>query len=110
MTNHLTPSYLTKLLQLKTGQKSKYSLRSNEDFSQIPARTKRFKNSFLPSVITEWNQLDTTLRTSNTNEEFKTKLRDTFCTKYDRLYNATLKSQSSILHTRLRLGHCRLNY
>jgi hypothetical protein len=41
---------------------------------------------------------------------FKSKLRDIFCvTKYNTLYNTSLSRYSSILHTRLRLGHCALN-
>jgi len=91
------------LIPQKVAAKSRYSLRS------IPARTNRFKKSFLPSVISDWNNLDISMRTSCSIGEFKSKRRDKFCVKYNRLYSATISRTASILHTRLRLGHCALN-
>jgi len=107
--NYLTPPYLTMLLPQKVAAKSCYSLRSSDNFSSIPARTNRFKKSFLPSVISDWNNLDISMRTSCSIDEFKLKLCDKLCVKYNRLYNASLSRKASILHTRLRLGHCALN-
>jgi hypothetical protein len=108
--NLLTPSYLRDILPLQVSERSEYSLRSSENIISIPSKTEHLKKSFYPSSITDWNELDRNLRNVESISLFKSKLRDIFCvTKYNTLYNTSLSRYSSILHTRLRLGHCALN-
>ena len=86
-------------------------MRSNDNFTPIPTRTKRFKQSFFPSTVADWNRLDTELRNATPLSSFKNRLRNTYCRSgYNKLFNISLNRQSSILHTRLRLGHCQLNF
>lgn len=109
MVNHLTPSYLFSLLPLKQCQRSRYNLRSNDNFSLIQTRTARFKKSFLPSVILSWNELDEEARNLDSLKSFKSKIRSYYCKEYSQLLNTSLNRQASILHTRLRLNQSGLN-
>ena len=108
--NCLTPSYLRDLLPPYVYQRSDHHLRSNENFTYIPTSTERFKKSFFPSVIAAWNELDNNLCNVESLLLFKSKLYNAFYgMKYNTLYNTSLNRYSSILHSRLRLGHCALN-
>ena len=57
------PQYLAQLLP--TEQPSCYSLRSNCTSSFTYIRTERFKSSFFPSCIFNWNQLDPAIQNSS---------------------------------------------
>ena len=57
MINILSPPYLLSLIPLPVNRKSSYNLRNSNDIQTIPARTNLYYNSFLPSVIREWNNL-----------------------------------------------------
>ena len=43
-------------------------------FKNIPCRTNKYKSSFFPSVISDWNKLDFDIKNSKSKNIFKTKL------------------------------------
>ena len=51
-----------------------YSFRHADVIGMIRARTTRFKNSFYPDCLAEWNKLDPEIRLSPSLSIFKTKL------------------------------------
>ena len=57
MINNQTPSYLSSLVPPLVGEESRYNLRNTENVQSLHARTKLYSESFLPSVIREWNSL-----------------------------------------------------
>ena len=57
MCNNLTPDYLSSLVPSSVNEGSRYILRNANDVQNINARTALYFNSFLPSVILEWNTL-----------------------------------------------------
>ena len=76
--NFNTPSYLRDILPVRVNERSRYSLRSNDNFTPISIRTKRFKQSFFPSTVADWNRLDTELRNATPLSSFKNRLRNTY--------------------------------
>ena len=59
MYNNLTPDYLSSLVPSSVNEASHYNLRNANDVQTINARTALYFNSFLPSVIREWNSIQT---------------------------------------------------
>ena len=88
-----------------------YSLRSSINFSVFATRTERFRNSFFPSAIALWNQLSTEIRNIESIRSFKKELKIYFnIVPYNILFDFSIDRYSSVLHTRLRLDACALNY
>ena len=87
---------------------SSYNLRNANDIRTVPARNKLYYDSFLPSVIREWNNLPLATRHSDSLNSFKRSLnnRDRFVPKH--YYSGNRKHQT--LHTRLRTGCSSLNH
>ena len=109
--NSLSPSYLRDFLPLQVNQRSRFLLRSSENLINIPTNTQRYEKSFFPSIITAWNSLDKDVRDSVTITLFKNKLHSIFYEpKYNKHNNTTISRYGSLLHTRLRLGYCALNF
>ena len=109
--NNFTPSYLSDLLTLMTHQRSGLLLRSACNFSLFQCRTERFKKSFFPVTTCLWNSLDDEFRDIQSLSKFKSCLQDFFdISTYEKRYDYALDRYSSILHTRLRLNCCALNY
>ena len=106
MVNGLSPPYLSSLIPLPRA--SSYNLRNTNDIQTIHARTDQYYNSFLPSVIRDWNNLTLDTRNSDSLYSFKRNLNnnDRFVPKY--FYSGIRKLQ--ILHTRLRTGCSSLNH
>ena len=57
MYNNLTPDYLSSLVPSSVNEVSHYNLRNANDVLTVNARTALYFNSFLPSVIREWNNI-----------------------------------------------------
>ena len=57
MVNGLCPDYLCSLVPPTIGNTSRYNLRNVNDLQTLHANTQYYFNSFLPSVIREWNEL-----------------------------------------------------
>ena len=53
--NNLTPDYLSSLVPSSFNEVSRYNLRNANDVQTFNARTALYFNSYLPSVIREWN-------------------------------------------------------
>ena len=69
--NEKSPSYLFNLIP---NFHRVYNTRLSYNISPIKVRHDYFKNSFLPSAITEWNKLDLNIRNSEILNAFKKKL------------------------------------
>lgn len=109
--NNLTPGYLSDILTLTTQQRSGLLLRSAYNFTLFPCHTERFKKSFFPATTRLWNSLDHDFRTTDSLSCFKRYLINFFdISIYEKHFNFSLDRYSSILHTRLRLNCCALNY
>jgi len=103
--NGYTPSFLQGLLPSKVNEKSRFSLRSGENFSPFIVRSEHFKKSFFPSSVSLWNTLDHSIRTIESICSFKKRLKHLFHPQiYNKIFNVSLTRYASILHTRLRLG------
>ena len=68
MYENKSPQYLFKLIPKKTHA---YATSNVDNFSCFKIRHNFFKNSFFPSAINEWNNLDPTLRNSKSFVVFK---------------------------------------
>ncbi len=101
MIHRQTPEYLHRLLPARLGQH--YPTRQNNNFTIIRSNTERHRNSPLPSMIREWNRLDTTLQEKPTLSSFKNTLRDKLFTPKKKLLSQ-FKGRSAVNQTRMRLG------
>ena len=109
--NNLTPNYLKELMTSQVFERTHYSLRSCSDYTLFPVRTERFNKSFFPSTTMAWNDIDFSVRNLESLISFKNALFRIFdVPHYKRLFNFSLDRYSSIIHTRLRLNVCALNY
>ena len=70
--NELTPDYTRD--PIPPLNETTYPIRSRPVVGQIRARTEKFKASFYPHCLLEWNKLDPEIRTSPTVGIFKKKL------------------------------------
>ena len=57
MINGLCPDYLSPLVPPTVGNNTAYSLRNASDYKYIRSNTQLYYNSFLPSVVRDWNEL-----------------------------------------------------
>ena len=76
MNNGLCPSYLTSSVPPTVGNNTIYSLPSATNIQTIHARSQLYYNSFLPSVIRDWNSLPMDTRNANSLKSFKYKLNE----------------------------------
>ena len=108
MYNNLTPDYLSSLVPSSVNEGSRYNLRNANDVQTINARTALYFNSFLPSVIREWNTLSENAKYVDSIDSFKRQIsrNKTAVPKY--FYTGRRKLQ--ILHTRLWTGCSSLNH
>ena len=70
--NNITPSYMAE--PIPPLQQSHYTLRNPDVIGRIRARTEKFRSSFHPSCLTEWNELDPEIRLAPSVTVFKKKL------------------------------------
>ena len=71
MINGLVPSYLNSLVPVTIGSTSSYNLRGSHYLQGIACRTNLYLNSFLPSVVTDWNALPIDVRNLDSLSAFK---------------------------------------
>ena len=69
MKQNISPSYLTSLIPIP--QENRYPLRNRNDIPTIQSRTSLYQESFLPSVIRQWNSLPEDVKSSPTLSIFK---------------------------------------
>ena len=72
MINNLTPGYTRD--SISEPQLAHYSLRNQDVIGRIRTRTDKFKLSFYPNCLAEWNELDHEIRLSPSVAIFKKKL------------------------------------
>ena len=108
MQNGLCPAYLTQLVPDQVGQASSYNLRNDRNLQTIHATTQLYYNSFLPSVIRDWNTLPSSIRTLPTVESFKRSLNTQTYRKPSFYFCGDRFGQ--IHHTRLRTNCSSLRY
>ncbi len=71
MTTDRTPNYLSSLVPPTVGSLNRYPLRNAEDFQVMRVRTALYSNSFLPSVVREFNSLPVNTRNADSVASFK---------------------------------------
>ena len=107
MVNNLSPDYLSSLVPPLVGENNPYNVRNAHNFRTIEARTTLFYNSFLPSVVREWNNLPLETRNAPSLSSFKSLLNINKKKIPKHFYTGKRKAQ--ILHARLRLECSSLN-
>ena len=108
MINGLAPQYLSSIVPQRRTIASTYNLRNQGDFEIPLTRTNLYSNSFIPSVIGEWNALPEQVRTANTLSSFKYYLNRTKPVTNKLYYYGSRRLQ--IIHTRLRTKCSALRY
>ena len=110
MQNNLAPDYLSSLVPPTVGSTSVYPLRNSSNLHTLHAKTQLYFNSFLPSVIRDWNELPEEIRFSSSLGAFKYKLnRDVimppkfyfFGKRLGQIYHARLRTNCSSLNQQL---------
>ena len=107
MSTNVSPSYLSSLVPQSVDHASGYNSRNSHNLRPIATRTNLSYNSFLPSVIRDWNELPVVVRQLDSVCSFKNYLNRDF-TPVPKYY-LTGNRKSQILHTRLRTNCSSLN-
>ena len=95
-----SPQYLFKLIPEKTHA---YATRNVDNIPCFKIRHNFFKNSFFPSTIIEWNNLDPTLRNSKSFVDFKNSILKFIRPSPSNVFNCN-NHKGIRLITRLRVG------
>ena len=100
-----SPLYLFKLIPEKT---SSYVTRNADNIPLFNIKNNFYKNSFFPSSIIEWNNLDPNLRNSENFGIFKNNILKFIRPKSNSFFNCcNLKGIRLIIRLRLELSHLR---
>jgi hypothetical protein len=75
MYNNIYPQYLSDCLPSLVSNVSGYNLRNNDNYVAIRTRLNVYAISFVPSTISLWNNLETSIRSTPTLDSFKIKLK-----------------------------------
>ena len=105
--NNTTPDYTR--FPIPALHLSNYSLRTQPSAGQIWARTEKFKSSFYPNSLLEWNRLDPEIRESPSVSIFKKKLLLKIRPVHNSVYGIYNPKGISYL-TQLRVGLSKLNF
>ena len=108
MINGLCPDYLSSVVPPTVGNNTAYSLRNASDYKFIRSSTQLYYNSFLPSVVRDWNELPHTTRNAPCISAFKRSLNSTLIS-VPRFY-LDGKRIGQIYHSRLRMDCNYLNH
>ena len=107
MVNDITPDYTR--YPIPQLPQAMYSFRNADVIGQIRARTTRFKASFYPDYLSEWNTLDQEILVSPSLSIFKTKLSKLIRSTPKLVYGIHDPKGLAIL-TQLRVGLSKLNF
>lgn len=77
--NGETPEYLLDEILLHLNENMHYNLRNNRFFNLPSCRTSSYKNSFYPSVLDQWNQLDVDIQNLQSGAMFKKQISQEIC-------------------------------
>ena len=106
----IAPEYLHILIQPFRLRPTRYPTRHDEAYLQPPfSRLTMTADSFFPSTIRLWNQLDSSIKLTKYHPSFKFKLKKTRC-KAKNLLFYTDGSKQSVNHARIRMGLSALNH
>jgi len=105
--NNLVPQYLRDVCPQLTQTRHDYMLR-NINIEPILTHKTYYYMSFFPSTIRLWNQEDRYIKTANSLNTFKSRLKNKYNIDFNKLYLWHLGA-SAIYHSRLRLGLSGLN-
>ena len=108
MINGLCPDYLSSLVPPTVGNNTAYSLHNASDYKYIRSNTQLYYNSFLPSVVRDWNELPHTTRNAPSISAFKRSLNSTLIGVL--LFYPDGKRIGQIYHSRLRMDCNSLNH
>ena len=106
MLHNLSPLYLSSLVPPQVQNVSRYNLRNANNVQTLVSHTSQHFQSFLPSVIRDWNDLSDDTRNADTVESFKRKIHENTVVIPKYYYTGR---QLQILHTRIRVGCSALN-
>jgi hypothetical protein len=84
------------------GDQSNYNLRNIENIAIPMGKRTVYVNSFIPSTVRAWNNLDINIRNCNSVDSFKYQLKKKRCRKKNKLYSK-FSGRNAINHTRIRL-------
>ena len=110
MQNGLCPDYLSSVVPPTIGNTTNYPLRNSADLLTVHASSQLYYNSFLPSVIREWNELPEDVRNLPSIATFKRKLISDIVkippfyldgVRLGQIYHARLKTSCSSLNQQL---------
>ena len=104
--NALSPKYLQETLPRQSNVH--YSFRNNRNIQQFLCKKDFFYESFFPSSIRLWNNLNFNLRDIQSLNEFKSKLNRKISKNFNKacLWHT---ANSAVQHSRMRMGLSALN-
>ena len=73
--NNEAPGYLSNLLPNRVGEQTHHNLRNSQNFEIPYSRLCSYENSFFPSTLRLWNDLDISTRNSSSLSEFKHRIK-----------------------------------
>ena len=105
--NNLSPEYTVD--PIPPLHQSQYRLRNQDVIGQLKARTEKFKSSFYPNCLSEWNKLEPELRHAPSVAVFKKKLLSIIRPPAKSVFGIHDPKGLSYL-TQLRVGLSKLNF
>ena len=109
MYSNISPSYLSSLGPPSISDISSYNLRNANNLQTVETRTRQYYNSFVPSVIREWNGLSEETRNASSVSVFKSRLDQNVIFPEIPKYFYIGDRRLQMLHTRLRTNCSSLN-
>ena len=73
--NNETPGYLKNLLPNRVVDQTQYQLRNNQNYEVPYSRLCSYENSYFPSTLRLWNELDQDTRNLSSVLEFKNRIK-----------------------------------
>ena len=73
MVNGVAPPYLCDLLLARVGERTRYNMRTGQNFTVPFCRTNTYLKSLFPSTMTELNRLENSVTNAPTLSPFKSR-------------------------------------
>lgn len=103
LTNDLAPEYMKELLPPIQGHNTDYVTRREKSYIPVRTNTERYRRSFIPTAVRNWNNLSRNDRTSTSLISFKYRLKKQLFENKTSYFSQS-SGKYSVAHTRLRLG------
>jgi hypothetical protein len=101
--HNIAPQYLIQACPPLVGTLTNYNLRNADNIILPQGRLSSYFNSYMPSTIRLWNNLDPSLKNRPSLDSFKYHIKKSKSVKKIKLYSM-FYGKKAILHTRIRLG------